>query len=89
MIQRRILVLDTDNDYNIVSKVLCPEMYFDRFIRKVYHPIYGESILSVGIDWKIKLFTNRNIIKEEEKADKKEEEKKEEIKDEIKEEKKE
>ena len=64
-------------------------MYFDRFIRKVYHPIYGESILSVGIDWKIKLFTNRNIIKEEEKADKKEEEKKEEIKDEIKEEKKE
>jgi len=88
-LQRRILVLDTDNDYNIVSKVLCPEMYFDRFIRKVYHPIYGESILSVGIDWKIKLFTNRNIIKEEEKADKKEEEKKEEIKDEIKEEKKE
>ena len=88
-LQRRILVLDTDNDYNIVSKVLCPEMYFDRFIRKVYHPIYGESILSVGIDWKIKLFTNRNIIKEEEKADKKEEEKKEEIKDKIKEEKKE
>ena len=80
--QRRILVLDTDNDYKIVSKVLCPEMYYDRFIRKVDHPKYGESILSVGIDWKVKLYTNRNIIKAEKEEDKNEikEEKKEENK---------
>ena len=77
-LQRRILVLDTDNEYKIVSKVLCPEMYFDRFIRKVDHPKYGESVLSVGIDWKVKLYINRNIVKEE---------KKEELKNEIKEEK--
>ena len=63
--QRRILVLDSDNNYKIVSKVLCPEMYYDRFIRKVDHPKYGESILRVGIDWKVKLYTNRNIVKEE------------------------
>ena len=80
--QRRILVLDTDNDYKIVSKVLCPEMYYDRFIRKVDHPVYGESILSVGIDWKVKLYTNRNIVKAENEEDKNEikEDKKEENK---------
>ena len=60
-LQRRILVLDMEDNYTIKSKVLCPEMYFDRFIKKVNHPIYGESIMSVGIDWKIKLFVNRNI----------------------------
>ena len=68
-LQRRVLVLDMDNEYKIVSKVLLPEMYFDRFIRKVDHPKYGESILSVGIDWKVKLYTNRNIMKEDEKGD--------------------
>ena len=51
------------DDYAIKSKVLCPEFYFDRFIKKVDHPKYGESILSVGIDWKIKLFVNRNIVR--------------------------
>ena len=57
-------------------------MYYDRFIRKVDHPKYGESILSVGIDWKVKLYTNRNIIKAEKEEDKNEikEEKKEENK---------
>ena len=80
-LQRRILILDSDSEYKIVSKVLCPEMYFDRFIRKVDHPVYGESILSVGIDWKVKLYTNRNIIKEEEKGEKKEENKEEEKKE--------
>ena len=80
-LQRRILILDSDNEYKIVSKVLCPEMYFDRFIRKVDHPLYGESILSVGIDWKIKLYTNRNIIKEEEKGEKAEEKNEEEKKE--------
>ena len=66
-LQRRILVLDI-NDFTVKSKVLCPEMYFDRFIKKVDHPIYGESIMSVGIDWKIKLFVNRNITKNDKPA---------------------
>ena len=59
--QRKIIVFDMKNDYEIKSKVLCPEMYFDRFIKKIVHPIYGESILSIGTDWKIKLFVNRDI----------------------------
>ena len=62
-LQRRILVLDMEDNYKIKSKVLCPEMFFDRFIKKVNHPIYGESIMSVGIDWKIRLFVNRNITR--------------------------
>ena len=60
-LQRKIYVLDMKNDYEIKSRVLCPEMNFDRFIKKVDHPIYGESILSIGTDWKIKLFVNRDI----------------------------
>ena len=63
-LQRRILVLDINDKFNIKSKVLCPKMYFDRFMKKVDHPLYGESILTVGIDWKIKLFINRNIRRE-------------------------
>ena len=55
-------------------------MYYDRFIRKVDHPKYGESILSVGIDWKVKLYTNRNIIKQEQ-SEENQEEKKEEKQD--------
>ena len=53
----------------------------NRFIRKVDHPVYGESILSVGIDWKVKLYTNRNIIKEDKKEEEKKEDKKEEVKE--------
>ena len=62
-LQRRILVLDINDNFNVKSKVLCPKMYFDRFMRKIDHPLYGESILTVGIDWKIKLFIKRNIRK--------------------------
>lgn len=90
-LQRRIFVLNVKKEVNaknevnydieVLSKVLCPEMYFDRFIKKVDHPKYGESLLSVGIDWKVKLYVNRNIVKEEETM---QEEKVEEKKDENK-----
>ena len=60
--QSRIIVFDMEDDYKIKSKIVCPEMGFDKFMRKVDHPVYGESILSVGIDWTIKLFVNRNYI---------------------------
>ena len=83
--QRRILVLDTNTEnngeYRIISRVLCPEMYYDKFIKKVYHPKYGESILSVGVDWKIKLFVNRNIVIDEVKGESKDENKEDEKKE--------
>ena len=67
-LQRRIIVFDineilVNGNYKIKSKVLCPEMSYEKFIKKVDHPKYGESLLSIGIDWKIKLFVNRNIMK--------------------------
>ena len=43
-LQRRILVLDINDKFNIKSKVLCPKMYFDRFMKKEDHPLYRESI---------------------------------------------
>ena len=65
-LQKRIIVFDMLDDYKIKSKVLCPEMNFERYIKKIVHPKYGESILSVGIDWTVKLFVNRNIIRSDE-----------------------
>ena len=59
--EKKIFVIDINDNYKVKSKVLCPKMHFERFMRKIDHPLYGESILSVGIDWKIKLFINRNI----------------------------
>ena len=60
-LQKRILVIEIDEDYRLISHALCPEMNFDRFIAKVIHPQYGESILSIGCDYRIKLFSSRNI----------------------------
>ena len=62
--QSRIIVFDMEDGFKIKSKVVSPEMFFDRFMMKIQHPKYGESLLSIGIDWKIKLFVNRNYIDE-------------------------
>ena len=59
-LNKSILLLDMKDSFQVKKRIECPEMYFDRFIKKVDHPLYGESILSIGIDWKIKLFTNEN-----------------------------
>lgn len=45
-----------DNDFKQEDEIQLPELYIDRFIKKVNHPIYGESLLTIGNDWKIKLF---------------------------------
>ena len=45
-----------DNEFKQEDEIELPELYFDRFIKKVNHPKYGESLLTIGIDWKIKLF---------------------------------
>ena len=55
---KQIIVFDIkDNDFKIKKEISCPEMYFCRFIQKVDYPLYDESILSIGIDYKIKLYT--------------------------------
>ena len=45
-----------DNEFKQEDEIQLPELYYDKFIQKVNHPIYGESLVSIGIDWKIKLF---------------------------------
>ena len=70
--QSRIIVFDMENedpnkvDYQIKSKVICPEMDFDKYIKKVRHPKYGECLLTIGIDWKLKLYVNRTYVEPEE-----------------------
>ena len=70
--QSRIIVFDMDNEdknkveYQIKSKVICPEMEFDKYIKKVRHPKYGECLLTIGIDWKLKLYVNRAYVDPEE-----------------------
>ena len=45
-----------DNEFKQEDEIELPELNHDRFIKKVNHPKYGESLLTIGIDWKIKLF---------------------------------
>ena len=60
--QRRIIVFDMLDNYKIKSKVVSPSMKFEKFIKKVNHPLYGESLLSLGIDWALKLYTTRDLV---------------------------
>lgn len=63
-LQRRIIVMDMLDNYKIKSKIVIPEMDFEKFIKKVKHPKYGECLLSSGVDWSIKLLVNRSILNE-------------------------
>ena len=54
-----ILVFDMNkNNFEIKKKIECPDMKYERFIKKVEHPVYGESIISIGIEFKLKLYIN-------------------------------
>ena len=59
--KRRIIIFDTLQNYKIKSKHLYPEIFTDKYIQKINHLIYGESILSLGNDF-IKLYINRKYI---------------------------
>lgn len=58
-----ILILDMKDSFQIKKEIKLfkgLDKNFDRFIQKIEHPLYGEAILSVGIDFKIKLFITEN-----------------------------
>ena len=59
---RRVNVLDI-NDHKIKSKMVFPELKYPRYMKKVIHPIYGEALLAIGVDFKINLYVNRSITK--------------------------
>ena len=58
---RKIIVIDLNNDYKIVRKIYLPEMDMDVFMKKIIHPEYNESILTSGKNFKINLFILRGI----------------------------
>ena len=59
---RKVNVLDL-NDHKIKSKMVFPELKYPRYMKKVIHPIYGEALLIIGVDFKIKLYINKTITK--------------------------
>ena len=57
-INKKILIFDiTDNAFKDKNAIISPEFYLNKFCLKIVHPIYGESLLSLG-DFKIGLFIN-------------------------------
>ena len=54
-----ILILDMKDSFQIKKENKCFEFNkrnsYVKYIKKIEHPLYGESILSVGIDFKIRL----------------------------------
>jgi len=62
MRNRQIIILDIKKEYKIVSKNFIPEMEFDAFMKKIMHPIYGESILTSGKNFKIKLLMLKGVL---------------------------
>lgn len=58
--KKEILLIDSNNN-KIINSVEIKEIFsHERFIKKVKHPLYGEALISVGNDYKIKLFINKN-----------------------------
>lgn len=59
---RRIGVIDVRSK-ELVSRMVFDELKFPRYMKKVNHPVFGESILINSDDFTIKLYSNRNIAK--------------------------
>ena len=58
--KKSLLLIDANNN-KVINSVEVKEIFgHERFIRKVRHPLYGEALISVGNDYKIKLYINKN-----------------------------
>ena len=58
--KKAILLIDSNNN-RVINSVEMKEIFgHERFMRKVRHPIYGEALISVGNDYKIKLYIDKN-----------------------------
>ena len=55
--KKSIIVIDVIMN-KIISFIKIKEIFsHERYMRKTIHPLYGESLISIGNDWKIKLYT--------------------------------
>ena len=61
---KKSIILVDMNCYKIINSVEIKEIFgHERFLRKVRHPIYGEALISIGNDYKIKLYIDNNYKK--------------------------
>ena len=58
----KILVMDL-KDNRIISKMAFKELYCPRYMKKVIHPVYGEALLTVDINYNLNLFIHEKITK--------------------------
>lgn len=59
----KIIIIDINDNYKIISKNYIPELGIASFMKKIRHPNYGECFLINDKKWKIKLFALRGIRK--------------------------
>ena len=60
---RRILIIDLDIN-KIINSIKIKQIFsHERFVRKIIHPLYGEALMSIGNDYKVKLYININYKK--------------------------
>ena len=50
-------IIDIDSNYKIISQISGPHTDGIKCIKKIYHPIYGESLLTASSDYTIKLWS--------------------------------
>ena len=57
----KIIIMDINDNYKIISKNYLPELGIASFMKKIRHPNYGECLLINDKKWKIKVFALRGI----------------------------
>ena len=60
--KKRILIICLNNNKIITSIEISQIFSHERYVKKLIHPLYGESLISIGNDYKMKLFVNKNLI---------------------------
>ena len=57
---KKVIYLIDSNENSLINSMEIKEIFgHERFLRKVKHPLYGECLLSVGNDYKIKLYIDK------------------------------
>lgn len=59
---QKLEIIDSKNNFKVLSEIHCPEFQYERYIKKVIHPEFGECLVSVSpLDNRVKLWVNRNF----------------------------
>ena len=60
---KRILIICSNNNKIATSIKISQLFSHKRYAKKLIHPLYGESLICIGNDYKTKLFINKNFYK--------------------------